>query len=99
MQGCWTRHDDPPRPALKLPPAGVQDSSGPSPARDGARHTGEWMMSDKVAKLSLDGKTYDLPVHKPTVGPDGLWAGRWTPWGGEPANRVLAASTTSGVER
>jgi citrate synthase len=30
------------------------------------------MMSDKVAKLSLDGKTYDLPVHKPTVGPDVL---------------------------
>ncbi|MBA3911649.1 MAG: citrate (Si)-synthase, partial [Rhodobacter sp.] len=29
-------------------------------------------MSDKVAKLSLDGKTYDLPVHKPTVGPDVL---------------------------
>jgi citrate synthase len=29
-------------------------------------------MSDKVAKLSLDGKTYDLPVHKPTLGPDVL---------------------------
>jgi citrate synthase len=29
-------------------------------------------MSDKVAKLSLDGKTYDLPVHKPTIGPDVL---------------------------
>jgi citrate synthase len=29
-------------------------------------------MSDNVAKLSLDGKTYDLPVHKPTLGPDVL---------------------------
>ncbi|MFN3992822.1 MAG: citrate synthase [Tabrizicola flagellatus] len=29
-------------------------------------------MSDKVAKLELDGKTYDLPVHKPTLGPDVL---------------------------
>jgi citrate synthase len=29
-------------------------------------------MSDKVAKLSLDGKTFDLPVHKPTLGPDVL---------------------------
>ena len=29
-------------------------------------------MSDKVAKLELNGKTYDLPVHKPTVGPDVL---------------------------
>jgi citrate synthase len=29
-------------------------------------------MSDKVARLSLDGKTYDLPVHRPTVGPDVL---------------------------
>ena len=29
-------------------------------------------MSDKVAKLELDGKTYDLPVHKPTIGPDVL---------------------------
>ena len=29
-------------------------------------------MSDTVAKLSLDGKTYDLPVHKPTLGPDVL---------------------------
>ena len=27
-------------------------------------------MSDKSAKLSLNGKTYDLPVHSPTVGPD-----------------------------
>jgi citrate synthase len=29
-------------------------------------------MSDNVAKLSLNGKTYDLPVHKPTLGPDVL---------------------------
>jgi citrate synthase len=29
-------------------------------------------MSDNVAKLSLDGKTYDLPVHKPTLGPNVL---------------------------
>jgi citrate synthase len=29
-------------------------------------------MSDKVAKLELDGKSYDLPVHKPTLGPDVL---------------------------
>jgi len=29
-------------------------------------------MSDEVAKLSLNGKTYDLPVHKPTLGPDVL---------------------------
>jgi citrate synthase len=29
-------------------------------------------MSNKVAKLELDGKTYDLPVHKPTLGPDVL---------------------------
>ena len=29
-------------------------------------------MSDKVAKLELDGKTYDLPVLKPTLGPDVL---------------------------
>ncbi len=29
-------------------------------------------MSDTSAKLSLNGKTYDLPVHKPTVGPDVL---------------------------
>ncbi len=29
-------------------------------------------MSDTVAKLSLNGKTYDLPVHSPTVGPDVL---------------------------
>ncbi len=29
-------------------------------------------MSDTVAKLELNGKTYDLPVHKPTVGPDVL---------------------------
>ncbi|MFN4192954.1 MAG: citrate synthase [Tabrizicola sp.] len=29
-------------------------------------------MSDKVAKLELDGKTYDLPIHKPTLGPDVL---------------------------
>jgi len=27
-------------------------------------------MSDNVAKLSLNGTTYDLPVHKPTAGPD-----------------------------
>ncbi len=29
-------------------------------------------MSDNVAKLSLNGNTYDLPVHKPTLGPDVL---------------------------
>jgi citrate synthase len=29
-------------------------------------------MSDKVAKLELDGKTYDLPVLHPTIGPDVL---------------------------
>ena len=29
-------------------------------------------MSDTVAKLSLNGNTYDLPVHKPTLGPDVL---------------------------
>ena len=29
-------------------------------------------MSEKVAKLELDGKTYDLPVLKPTLGPDVL---------------------------
>ena len=29
-------------------------------------------MSDKVAKLELDGKTYDLPVLKPTLGPNVL---------------------------
>lgn len=29
-------------------------------------------MSDNVAKLELNGKTYDLPVHKPTLGPDVL---------------------------
>ena len=29
-------------------------------------------MSDTVAKLELNGKTYDLPVHKPTLGPDVL---------------------------
>ncbi|CAN1574028.1 GltA Citrate synthase [Paracoccaceae bacterium] len=29
-------------------------------------------MSDNVAKLSLDGKTYDLPVHTPTLGPNVL---------------------------
>jgi citrate synthase len=34
--------------------------------------SGEDRMSDNVAKLSLDGKTYDLPVHKPTLGPDVL---------------------------
>ena len=30
------------------------------------------MMSDNVAKLELDGKVYDLPVLKPTLGPDVL---------------------------
>jgi citrate synthase len=29
-------------------------------------------MSDTVAKLQLNGTTYDLPVHKPTLGPDVL---------------------------
>ena len=29
-------------------------------------------MSDTIAKLELNGKTYDLPVHKPTLGPDVL---------------------------
>ena len=29
-------------------------------------------MSDTVAKLSLNGNTYELPVHKPTLGPDVL---------------------------
>jgi citrate synthase len=29
-------------------------------------------MSDNVAKLQLNGNTYDLPVHKPTLGPDVL---------------------------
>ncbi len=29
-------------------------------------------MSDRVAKLELDGKTYELPVHQPTLGPDVL---------------------------
>jgi citrate synthase len=29
-------------------------------------------MSDTVAKLELNGTTYDLPVHKPTLGPDVL---------------------------
>jgi citrate synthase len=29
-------------------------------------------MSDKVAKLELDGRTFDLPVHKPSLGPDVL---------------------------
>ncbi len=29
-------------------------------------------MSDTVAKLQLNGNTYDLPVHKPTLGPDVL---------------------------
>jgi citrate synthase len=29
-------------------------------------------MSDNVAKLELNGKTYELPVHKPTLGPDVL---------------------------
>jgi citrate synthase len=29
-------------------------------------------MSDNVAKLELNGTTYDLPVHKPTLGPDVL---------------------------
>ena len=29
-------------------------------------------MSDNVAKLELNGNTYDLPVHKPTLGPDVL---------------------------
>ncbi|MCU0829043.1 MAG: citrate synthase [Tabrizicola sp.] len=29
-------------------------------------------MSDTIAKLSLNGNTYDLPVHKPTLGPDVL---------------------------
>jgi citrate synthase len=29
-------------------------------------------MSDNVAKLSLNGNTYELPVHKPTLGPDVL---------------------------
>ncbi len=29
-------------------------------------------MSDNVAKLHLNGNTYDLPVHKPTIGPDVL---------------------------
>jgi citrate synthase len=36
------------------------------------RHTGEEDMSDTVAKLQLNGTTYDLPVHKPTLGPDVL---------------------------
>jgi citrate synthase len=30
------------------------------------------IMSHEVAKLSLNGKTYDLPVRKPTLGPDVL---------------------------
>ncbi len=30
------------------------------------------MTESKTATLSLDGKTYDLPVHSPTVGPDVL---------------------------
>jgi citrate synthase len=29
-------------------------------------------MSDTIAKLQLNGATYDLPVHKPTLGPDVL---------------------------
>ncbi|MFC3085419.1 citrate synthase [Tabrizicola soli] len=29
-------------------------------------------MSDNVAKLNLNGNTYDLPVHRPTLGPDVL---------------------------
>ena len=29
-------------------------------------------MSENVAKLSLNGNTFDLPVHKPTLGPDVL---------------------------
>jgi citrate synthase len=49
----------------------VQDSHR-VPLPGTPRHTGEEDMSDTVAKLQLNGTTYDLPVHKPTLGPDVL---------------------------
>ena len=42
-----------------------------APARDD-RHDPGRTMSDNVAKLHLNGNIYDLPVHKPSIGPDVL---------------------------
>jgi hypothetical protein len=52
-----------PRKGRNLPPARML------PIRPGSE-TGDGENDRQTAKLTLDGKTYDLPVHAPTLGPD-----------------------------